>query len=186
MKNEVAYKYSRAFFSLGKEKGKLTKFQENLKSFWETVEGNEDLKEVLFHKRILPEDKKSIIEKIFKDEIEKEVLDFVFILIDKRREYSFKSIYKEFNKLVDKEEKILHVEVSTAVEMNQKSREKLKTKLDKILDYTVIINNRVNPDIIGGMVMKIEDYIIDGSIRYHLNNLQQNLKNIPVSKLGVN
>ncbi len=186
MKNEVASKYSRAFFSLGKEKDKLTKFQENLNSFWETVEENEDLKEVLFHKRILPEDKKSIIEKIFKDQIEADVLNFIFILIDKRREYSFESIYKEFNKLVDKEEKILHVEVSTAVEMSQKSREKLKAKLDQMLDYTIIINNRVNPDIIGGLVMKIEDYIIDGSIRYHLDNLQEKLKKIPVSKLGVN
>jgi len=186
MRNEVASKYSSALFSLGKEKDNLLELKEGLAEFWQILEENEDLKQLLFHQRILPEEKKNIIEKIFEDELQEDLLKFIYVLIDKRREYKLKEIIEKFNAHVDKEEKILNVEVKSAVEMKQSSLDKLSQKLKDVLDYNVRIKNIVDEKIMGGLVLKVEDYIIDGSLHYELKELEQKLKAIPVSKLGVN
>ena len=186
MRNEVASKYSNALFSLGKEKDNLIELKEGLAEFWEVVEENEELKKVLFHQRILAEEKKNIIEKVFAEDMQKDLLHFIYILIEKRREYHLESIIKAFNAHVDREERILNVEVTSTVEMKESSLDKLKNKLNELLDYNIRINNIVNKDIIGGLVLKVEDYIIDGSLSYELKQLEQKLKAIPVSKLGVN
>ncbi len=186
MRNEVASKYSRALFSLGKEKDNLMELKEALAEFWQLVEENEDLKQVLFHQRILAEEKENIIKKLFAEELHQDVLHFIYILIEKRREYHLESIISSFNKHVDKEENILNVEVTSAVKMQNASLNKLKDRLKEILDKNIYINNIVNENIIGGLVLKVEDYIIDGSLTFELNNLEQKIKGIPVSKLGVN
>ncbi|SFL17805.1 ATP synthase F1 subunit delta [Halanaerobium salsuginis] len=186
MRNEVASKYSRALFDLGKEKDNLPVLRDSLLEFWQLVVENEDLNQVLFHQRIMPEDKKRIIEKIFSDELETDILHFLYILIDKRREYFLESIIDEFNNLVDQEEDILHVEVTSAIELDEQTIDKLKAKLDQLLKYNIQLTNKVDQEIIGGLVLKVEDYIIDGSLRNGLYSLQQQLKAIPVSKLGVN
>ncbi|PTW03494.1 F-type H+-transporting ATPase subunit delta [Halanaerobium saccharolyticum] len=186
MRNEVASKYSRALFELGKDHDNLLELKRNLDEFWQLVEDNEDLNELLFHQRIMPEDKKRTLDKIFAEELDQDILHFLFILIDKRREFFLESIIKEFNTLVDEAESILHVEVTSAVELDESQLEKLKSKLDSLLDYKIQIKNKIDEDIIAGLILKVEDYIIDGSLRNELNSLQQKLKMIPVSKLGVN
>lgn len=186
MRNEVASKYSRALFELGKDHDNLLDLKNNLDEFWQLVLENEDLNELLFHQRITPEDKKRILEKIFAEELNEDIMHFLFILIDKRREFFLESIIKEFNALVDEAESILHVEVTSAIELNDSILNKLKEKLDSLLDYNIQIKNNVDEEIIAGIVLKIEDYIIDGSLRNELNSLKQQLQSIPVSKLGVN
>ena len=186
MINEVANRYSRGLFALGKEKGNLLEFKEAIEEFWQILEENEDLKNVVFHQRILPKDKKRVMDKIFVDELNQDVLNFIYILIEKRREYHLESIIDEFKQLVDQAEKILDVEVRSAVELNEQSKNKLQSKLDQILDYNIRIFNIVDQDIIAGLKIKVGDYIIDGSLFNELKLLQQKIESIPVSKLGVN
>ena len=186
MRNEIASKYSRALFELGKDHDNLLKLKESLTEFWQLVQDNQDLNELLFHQRLMPAEKKKVLEKIFADELNKDILHFIFILIDKRREFFLESIIKEFDSLVDDAESILHVEVTSAVELEASMLDKLKEKLDSLLDYNIQIENKVDEEIIAGIVLKIEDYIIDGSLRNELNRLKQKIKAIPVSKLGVN
>lgn len=186
MKNEVASKYSRALFELGKDHDNLLELKENLGEFWELVLENEDLNKLLFHQRIMPADKKETLKKIFADELTDDILHFLFILIEKRREFFLESIIKEFNNLVDDAKSVLHVEVTSAVELNDSILDKLKEKLNSLLDYNIQIENKIDEEIIAGLVLKIEDYVIDGSLRNGLSSLEQKLKSIPVSKLGVN
>ncbi|MFW6273714.1 MAG: ATP synthase F1 subunit delta [Halanaerobium sp.] len=186
MRNEAASKYSNALFSLGKEKENLMELKDSLAEFWQIVEENKDLKQVLFHHCILSEEKKNIISKLFGDQLQQDILHFIYILIEKRREYQLESIISSFNQLVDREENILNVEVTSAVKMKQSALNKLKNRLKEILDKNIRINNIVNENIIGGLVLKVEDYIIDGSLIFELKNLEQKIKGIPVSKLGVN
>lgn len=186
MRNEVAAKYSQALFKLGRDKDNLLELKEAAAEFWQLVQDNEDLNNLLFHQRIMPEDKKRVINKLFSEELHEDILHFIFVLIEKRREYFLESIIKEFNTLVDQAESILHVEVTSAVELKESQLDKLRSKLDSLLDYNIQIKNKIDEDIIAGLVLKVEDYIIDGSMRSELNSLQHQLKKIPVSKLGVN
>ncbi len=186
MRNEVARKYSDALFSLGIEKDKLLECKEALDEFWQLTKENKEFREALFHQRIMPEVKKKIMEKIFADQLMPEIYNFICLLIERRRIYFLESIIKEFNRLVDAAESILDVTVISAVELDQATNAKLNDKLKEIFDFKIRTNNEVDPDIVGGLVLKVGDYIIDGSIRHHLAKLQEHIEAIPVSKLGVN
>ena len=185
MHNEIAAKYSKALFDLGKEKKQLTDIKDDINQLWDIIRDNDDLKNVVYHQRILPDDKKEIINKIFKDQLNSHLLNFIRLLIDRRREYFLKQIVRDFNRLVNKEEKMLEIKVTSAVELDTELQEKLEKKLDSLLDYKIVIEVESDPEIIGGLVLKIGDYIIDGSIKSKLDNLQQQIEKIPVSKLGV-
>ena len=185
IQNEIAKKYSQALFSLAKEEGNLIGVRDDINEVWEIIEKTEDLKEALFHPRIMPEDKKNILKRIFEEEVTENVFNFLNLLVDKRRFLYIKSIVKEFNQLVNNEENILQIEVTSAVEMDQNLKDSLKKKLEQQLEHEIILQHKVDPEIIGGLVLQIGDKVIDGSIQNELHSLRENLEKIPVSKLGV-
>lgn len=183
--NQVSLKYSKGLFELGKEKDSLVLFQEDLAQVWDLIEMNEDFEQAFFHKRILPADKKAIIKEIFTDQFSKDVLNFINLLIDNRREQHIESVISNFNVLVNKEEAIIEVEVITAIELTEDLKNELLNKLNLLLDYKIIISPKVDSNIIGGMVLKFNDFIVDGSIKNSLDRLQKNIKKVPASMLGV-
>ena len=185
IQNEIAKKYSQAIFSLAKEENNLIEYREDLNEVWELINDTKDLKNALFHPRIMPEDKKSILKRVFAEEIYERIFNFLNLLVDKRRFVYIESIVNEFNQLVNKEEDILEVEVTSAIELDEKLKNKLRDKLEQQLDYKIILRHKVDSDIIGGIVLQIGDKIIDGSIQNELYSLRENLEQIPVSKLGV-
>jgi F-type H+-transporting ATPase subunit delta len=185
IQNEIAKKYSQALFSLAKEEDNLVKYREEINEVWDLIKKTDDLKNSLFHPRIMPEDKKSIINKLFAKGLSGNVFNFLNLLVDKRRMFYIESIIKEFNQLVNNDENILEVGVTSAIEIDDSLKKKLQGKLEKQLDYEIIFQHRVDPEIIGGIIIRIGDKIIDGSIQYELNSLRERLKQIPVSKLGV-
>lgn len=182
--NEVSKKYSQALFSLAREKGKVDNFKDELEDIDSVLDNNKELKKAFYHQRILPKEKKDFIEKIFYDKSVL-ILNFIYLIIDKHREQYLAGIIKEYNRLYNKEMHILEVEVVSAVELEKQSQQQLKNKLKKLLDSTIVLKVSKDPQIIGGLVIKIGDYIIDGSIRNQLKMLQKRIKEIPVKELGV-
>jgi len=185
IQNEIAKKYSKALFSLAEEKDKFIKFNDDLNLVKESFTEHKELKNVLFHPRIKIEEKKKIFNRVFAEEISEEIHNFIQLLIDKRRIFFIKAIINQFNNLVNDREKILEIEVVSAIELEEDMKDRLKEKIEKEMDYEVILNNTVDPEILGGLVLKIGDKIIDGSIQHKLNTLSEKIEKIPVSKLGV-
>ena len=185
IQNEIAKKYSEALFSLAEEKDEFIKFKNDLNSIKEAFTEHKEFKNVLFHPRIKIEEKKRIFKRIFKEKISQEIYNFIQLLIDKRRIFYIKAIINQFNDLVNDRKKILEIEVVSAIELEENMKNRLKDKLEKGMNYEVVLNNTVNPEILGGLVLKIGDKIIDGSIQYKLNTLSEKIEKIPVSKLGV-
>ncbi|MFW5856182.1 MAG: F0F1 ATP synthase subunit delta [Bacillota bacterium] len=185
MQNQVAKKYSQALFNLAEEEGQLLDSLEEINQVWQVFTENDELRDVIFHPRILPGDKKNILKKIFAKELSAHVFNFLKLLVDHRRIFFLKSIVKEYNRLVNQQENILEVKVTSAIELDKDLKDNIRKKLEKELDYKIILEDKVDPDIIGGLILKIGDHIIDGSIQHELNSLHERIKQIPVSKLGV-
>ena len=131
-KNEIARQYSKALYEIGEENGNMGELFEELEEFWNTLQENEQLKEALFHQRVLVEEKQAVLQKGFKDKLSNHMYKFLMLLIEKRRIYFIENILESFRKLMHKHENIITVEVTTAVEMNSELREKLKERLDKL------------------------------------------------------
>ena len=90
-------------------------------------------------------------------------------------------IYKAYLALLDKEENILEVEVLSAISLPEELRVKLEEKLKTLSGSKIRIKEQVDPEIIGGLIIKIGDRLIDGSIRKDLESLRNQIVQIPVS-----
>ncbi|NLJ83419.1 MAG: ATP synthase F1 subunit delta [Halanaerobiaceae bacterium] len=179
--SEVSRRYSFALFELGKEEDKLSVFRAELASVLRIMEEYPDLKKLLLHPRIRREDKKLLLERVFSEELSKELLNFLKLLTDRRRESYLEAIYKDYLDLLNKEENILEVEVRSAISLPEDLKARLAEKLAELTGTKISIKEKVDPEIIGGLVLKIGDRVIDGSIRKDLEALKNRLVQIPVS-----
>ena len=97
------------------------------------------------------------------------------ILIDKKRFNELTQIIQAYNDEVDIINNIKRVEVYSAVEVSEDRKQRLIDKLQNKLKKNVIVNWNINNDIIGGLVIKIDDDIIDNSLKNKLENLSKNI-----------
>ncbi len=185
IENEVARKYGQAIFELAAEKDMLEEVAEDLKSLRETINEVRDFKNLLYHPRIEDQKKKDVFLQLTADEISDLTQDFCQLLIDKRRIRFLYHIVRDFEKRLNEAEKILEVEVISAIDLPEDLQERIKTRLEEVTEYRVELENSVDEDLIGGFQIKVGDKIIDGSIKGELDKLQKKLEQIPVSKLGV-
>jgi F-type H+-transporting ATPase subunit delta len=179
--SEIAKRYSLALFELGKEGDKLFIYRDELGSFIQIMEEYLDFKKLFFHPRVKREDKKLLLEKVFSANLSRELLNFLKLIIDRRREFFLQDIYKAYLALLDKEENILEVEVLSAISLPEELRVKLEEKLKTLSGSKIRIKEQVDPEIIGGLIIKIGDRLIDGSIRKDLESLRNQIVQIPVS-----
>ncbi len=185
IENEVARKYGQAVFELAQDKGELEQVAEDLKMLRETISEVRDFKNLLYHPRINDEKKKEVFLDIVGDEISDITRDFCQLLIDKRRIRFLHHIVRDFEKRHNQAEKILEVELSSAIELPEELENRIRARLSDITGYNIELETEVDEDIIGGFQIKVGDRIIDGSIQGELEKIQKQLEQIPVSKLGV-
>ncbi|GAB6099486.1 F0F1 ATP synthase subunit delta [Halanaerocella petrolearia] len=181
IEEQVAEKYAQALFELAQEEDNLEATLTEFADLTTMVQESEELNQVLHHPELTGEQKKELFAKVFADELSNDLFNFVKLLIDKSRETLLDLIYQQFKKLVDKEANRLEVEVRSPIELSQEQQERLQTKLAEQLNKDIKLEVEIKPDLIGGLVLKIGDKIIDGSLASQLENLNQNLKELEVS-----
>ncbi len=185
IENELAARYGRALFQLALEKEKLEVFRDNLDTIEDLMSENVDFEKVMLHQKISPAEKKQVIKKILSGQLDQYIINFLFLLIDKHRVFIIKKIIKQYTRLLNEDRRVLEVEVLSAIEMSENMQDKLRAKLDGLLDYEIILNNKCDPGLIGGLKLKIRDQVIDGSLKNGLESMKNRIKRIPVSELGV-
>lgn len=102
-------------------------------------------------------------------------LNFCNLLILKGRLRSAEQIADEYQNLLDKQRGIQHAVITTAIPVDEAEKKRIASQLEKITGKKVAVKLQVNPAILGGMIAKIEDTLIDGSIRNKLNMLKRDL-----------
>lgn len=172
----IADRYSDALVELAKD-GKLTygKISDDLELIRSTLELSKDLNEFLTNPVMSVENKKEIIDKVFTDEVDILIINFLKVLIDKNRFSVFAEVLEAYNKSLDDINNISRIQVTSAVKMSDESKNKLKTKLETKLKKNVILDLDINSNIIAGLVIKIGDNVIDMSLKHKLEDLSKNI-----------
>jgi F-type H+-transporting ATPase subunit delta len=172
----IAQRYSDALVSIAKE-GKLTyeKISDDLNLINNILTQSKDLKEFLTNPLVSVDDKKEITAKVFSNEIDILVLNFLKVLIDKKRFDTFDEILISFKKALDDKNNISRINVTSAVAMSEESKKKLKIKLEEKLKKNVVLDISLDSNIIAGLVIKIGDNIIDMSLKHKLEDLSKNI-----------
>lgn len=176
----IAQKYSDALVQITKDgefAGRLTyqKISTDLNLVKEILTQSKDLDEFLTNPITSVEDKKEIIDKVFSTEIDGLIINFLKILMDKRRFELFNDILVSYNKSLDDVNNISRIEVTSAVEMTEEAKNKLKEKLEEKLKKNVVFELNINPNIIAGLVIKMGDNVIDMSLKNKLEDLSKNI-----------
>ena len=123
-------------------------------------------------------EKKELIKKVFSGKVNERILNFLFILIDNYRFNTLKEIQDQLTKIVNKSKKIAIAEVHSVSELDKDTLENLTKVLENVLPQgeKVTIESKISPELIGGVKVKINDLVYDGSIKGRLENIKQKLE----------
>lgn len=174
MTGDAAKLYSQALFELCLENSNLDEVYNDLNQCRKIFDENPDFIELLYSPLVLTEEKKKIIDKVFGTE--GVVHDFICVVTEKSRIRYFGKITDAFNELYDEHYGIAEMTVVTSVPLKPEAREKLLRKLEEKSGKKVKLTEEVDSSIIGGVVLKTKDSLIDGSIRGRLDALASELQ----------
>lgn len=169
----VAQSYSDALFSLAQEEQKLDVYKEQLCFVNEQVQENKEFLRVLTHPKIHKEEKKTTIAEVFGDAIDHTLLNFLKLLIDKGRFQNLNDITKEFMKRYNEVNNIVVAYVRSAKELKEEEMKRLQEMLEKKLSKHVELKCFVDPTLIAGLRIKINDMVLDNSALSRMENLKQ-------------
>ncbi len=172
----IAQRYADALVELVKD-GKLTyeKVSADIKIVLQILKTSCDLHDFLINPLISIEDKKEVVTRIFADEIDNLVLNFIKILIDKDRFCQFEAICEAYDKILDKINNVSRIKVTSAVALNEDAKKRLKEKLESKLNKKITFDWDINPEIIAGLVIQMGDNVIDTSLKHKLEDLSKSI-----------
>ena len=178
MIDAVANRYAQALFEVGEESGKSDVFNEELKAIVSILIDNKDFYEALKSPLIQKYEKKTLLENVFSNNVNIEILNFLSILVDKDRISMIDKIYEGFKALLNKKNNIIEAVAITAVSIKEEILKQLEDKLSDMTKKTVILRNEVNKNVIGGVLIRLGNEEIDGTVKGRLEKLKEELSQV--------
>lgn len=177
--NIAARRYAQALFSLGKRAGlpELESYASSLGSLDAAMRVSPDLHRVFKAPILTADEKKKVVAGLAeKLNIEGAILNFLMLLADKNRLRDLSDIAAVFSDLLDTEKGVVRGKLLTAVKLDQKKQDALIAQLEKKAKRTLVLEFGVSPEILGGVVLKVGDKILDASLRAQLSILKDTIK----------
>jgi ATP synthase F1 delta subunit len=169
---EIAEVYARSLFQVADEHGILEPIREQLGQFADALNDNRDVSIFFFSPYFSSEEKKDGLGRMI-DGAEPAFMNFLQALIERHRMPAIFRIRARFDKLVDQENKLLPVEVTSAVELDEDTIRSIGERIGEQTGNQIQLKSTVDPDILGGLVLRVGNFILDASIRNRLNQLRK-------------
>jgi F-type H+-transporting ATPase subunit delta len=169
---EIAQVYARALFEAAQEADKLDEVREQVGAFADALNENQELSVFFFSPYFSTEEKKEGLGKVL-DGAEDIVQNFLELLIEKHRVPAIHRIRREYDALWQEENKLLPVEVTSAIELDEDTVKQIGDQIGERTGRKVQLESKVDPDILGGIVVRVGDRILDASIANRLESLRK-------------
>jgi len=171
----VARSYAEALFDLAQRHEGIEVFGNGIATVAALLDENPSFRLFLETPRVGTEEKKTVVRKALGDQFPVNLVNFLLVTIDKRRQRLLRDIGREYAALVDEHLNRTHVEVTVARRLDQESLDRVAERLSELLGKTAIPHQRVKPEILGGVVVRAGDTIFDGSLRRRLDRMRRRL-----------
>lgn len=145
----------------------------DLNTVLDIIKNSKDFVQVMQNPAISTDTKYEIIDEIFKQELSEKVLNFIKILVEKNRFNEFEQIVQAYSNKLDTINNLKRIEVISAVELSEEQKQRVIEKLQQKLQKNIFVNWTQNKNIIGGLVLKIDDDVIDSSLKNKLEKLSK-------------
>ncbi len=177
----ISKTYGDALFELAVEENKVDEMLEEIGQLQKILKENDDFGRLLTHPKINKDEKNRVVTEVFKGRISDELLGFLTIIISKDRYQEIDGILEYFLTEVKKYKGIGVATVTTAVPLKSEQCKKVEQKLLDTTDYkSMEIHYKQDAALIGGMVIRIGDRVVDSSISTKLNELQKELLKVQI------
>ena len=171
---EIAQVYARSLFEVAKEQGKLEEVREQLVQVADAIDGNRDLQLFFFSPYFSTEEKKQGLGKAV-DGAEPIVQNFLELLVEKHRMPALFRVRREFDRLYQEEKKLLPVTITSAVQLDEQTVQSIGREIGQQTGREVQLTANVDPDVLGGLVVRVGNSILDASIRNRLEALRRSV-----------
>ncbi len=169
---EIGQIYARSLFEVAEEADKLDEVREQLGEFADAVAESHDLSVFLFSPYFSTEEKKEGLRKVM-DDVDETFENFLELLLEQHRMPAIHRIRREYETLWDRQNDVLPVEVTSAVELDEETVKSVGDRIGEQTGRKVELTSRVDPDILGGLVLRVGNSILDASIRNRLDQLRK-------------
>ncbi len=178
---QAARRYARALFGMALERGEVEEIAEGLTTVTDTALASPELMNVLHHPRITRTRKKELLAHVFDNNVRPDIAHFLILLVDKDRAVIIPNVAREFKRLLDEHRRETDAEAVSAVPLTPEQHSALQQKLQAATGYTVRLTTRVDENILGGLIIRVGDRLIDGSVATQLQSMREQLKRAKVT-----
>ncbi|MEA2157312.1 MAG: F-type H+-transporting ATPase subunit delta [Solirubrobacteraceae bacterium] len=169
---EIADVYGRSLFEVAADRDKTDELREQLGQFADALHDNRDLAIFFFSPYFSTPEKKDGLERAVKG-ADETLVNFLELLIEKHRMPAIYRIRRVYDALWEKTNHVLPVQIATAVELDAGVARQLGERIEETTGQKVQLTASVDPDILGGIVLRVGNSILDASIRNRLDNLRK-------------
>jgi len=175
----VATTYAEALYEAAAEARAVREVSEGLQAFRGALDGVPELRQVLHDPEVGSREKKALLASLGEG-AHRVLVNFLQLLVDRRRFEELPAIADAFDDLAAKAEGRVEVEAVTAVPLDEELRTALVERIQSQTGREVTLTERVDPEIVGGIMLLVGNVLVDGSVRYQLAGLRRELTSAPV------
>ncbi|HEX6133223.1 MAG TPA: ATP synthase F1 subunit delta [Longimicrobiales bacterium] len=171
----VARSYAEALFELGDRHAAHDDFARGLSTITSLLDSDPRVRAFLETPKIDVADKKRALRTALDEQVSPMFMNFVLVVLEKRRQRLLRIIAGEYRELLDRKLGRLHVQVTLAHEPDESAEQAITAELSRILGRSVIPHITVDPALLGGIVVRYRDRVLDGSLRHRLVSLRHRM-----------
>lgn len=176
MAKQVRDVYGNALFEVAIEENRVDGYLSEAQGIITAIDGNPELIQMMTHPQISEEEKASVLESIFRGRVSEEIYALMDMILRKGHFSEVRDVFSEFIDRVKEYRRIGVVYVSTPMELPASQRKALESRILETTDYVSLeLHYDIKPQLIGGMVVRIGDRVVDSSVRTKLDSLTHEL-----------
>ncbi len=175
MSTAVSTVYSRALFELAEQAGNLQEVNDELEQIDQLLASNPELMRLLSSRMISAQERQGVIERIFTGRVSETVLNFLRVVNQKDRMDVLPAIIREFGRLLDERHGVVEVDAYVANRLDEAQTKRVSEGIGAALGRNVLLHQYVDPELIGGLKIRVGDRLIDGSVATQLKLMREQL-----------
>ncbi len=182
----VARIYARTLLLLAEKEAAVEGVDQSVTALAGALQSDRRLTAFLAAPQIEAKEKRAVIERALGGKLHPALVRFLLLVVDKRRESLLAEIAAAWRELLDERANRMSAAVVTAVEIDDDTREAIRSALEKATGKSVVLESRVDPAMLGGVVVRFGDSVIDGSVRSRLAAIRNRLRRAHVRSTPTN
>lgn len=173
-------RYAGALFQLARDRGELQNVAAGLNAVTQVTTESPELMAILHHPRVTEEKKKQVLAQVFAGQVSSDVEHLLLMMVEKDRASLIPGVASQFNRLMDEYLKETDAEAVSAIALTPEQEAALVARLQEATGYKVRLTTRVDENILGGLVVRVGDKLIDASVASQFRGIKERFKQAKV------